>query len=299
MMTQAERNHAYRTIRGKLGVDRMGVAADAPPLPPLSGSAAIKAGGSLPIEAEVHGAQMYEYGEIWSREGLDLRTRCFISVAAVAGLNHARQLYRHINSALNVGITPEEIHELMLHVSVYGGFPAWENGVNIATEVFVNRGLLPAGSGVPVEPAPPMDHQQRRTASTRIIQALGVGRIGLGPQAPLLKPLPGGPVLTGAATHSVLDELSMINADYGYGEVWGRAGLELRMRSFITMALLQVMRENHQLHIHVNNALNIGITSEEIHEALAQAGIYGGISGWHNAVTVARHAFEQRALPEK
>jgi 4-carboxymuconolactone decarboxylase len=84
--------------------------------------------------------------------------------------------------------------------------------------------------------------------------------------------------------------------DYGYGEAWGREGLELRVRSFVTMAVLQSLHENDQLHLHVNNALNLGITPEEIHEAIAQTGLYAGVSGWNNATFVVRDVFVRRGI---
>lgn len=291
-MTQNERNAAYERIRRELGVDRIGTSPDAPPLPPRSGSSTIKPGAVLPIESEIHGAQMFEYGEIWGRPGLDLRTRCFITVATLTALNQPNQLYRHINSALNIGITPEEVHEVLLHATSYCGIAKWEDGVAVANEVFVVRGILPAGSGVTVEPKPPIDHEQRLAARNRVMTAVNGGRVGHGPDAPRLKPLPGGPVFL-SKPQSLEEELAFIGGDYGYGELWGREGLSLRIHSFITVALLQAMVQNNQLHFHINNALNIGITPEEIHEALAHVGVYHGVSGWHNAVTVARHVFEQ------
>jgi 4-carboxymuconolactone decarboxylase len=57
------------------------------------------------------------------------------------------------------------------------------------------------------------------------------------------------------------------------------------------------MHENDQLHFHINNALNLGITPEELQEALVQAGVYGGTSGWNNASNVARDVLKQRGLP--
>lgn len=294
MKTQAQRNADYERVRRELGVDHIGLGADAKPLPPWSGDTARKAGAALPIEAAMHGAQMYEYGEIWPRPALDYRTRSFITVAAVAAQGYPKQLYRYINIALNVGITPDEIHETLLHATSYCGLPAWESSVEVATEVFVARGILPPGPGVTVEPKPPMDEQERRAAFKRVTAGLGVGRVGLGPDAPILKALPGGPVLA-TKPGSLGEEIAFINADYGYGELWGREGLPLRIRSFITCAVLHVMVENHQLHIHINNAVNIGISPEEMQEALLQVAVYHGGSGWHNAVTVARHVFEQHA----
>jgi 4-carboxymuconolactone decarboxylase len=301
MMTQAEREQAYERVRRELGVDRIGTGPDAPPLPPRQVHDRAKPAEALPIEAEILGAQMIEYGEIWGRPGLAYRTRSFITMAVLAALGRNDQLYRHVNCALNIGITHEEIHETLLHAGCYSGLPAWEDGAAVVGEVLVARGVLPAGSGAAVEPKPPMDHEERRAAATRVIAALGVGRVGLGSGAPPLSPRPGSPLAAVDAPGrlSFEQDAAMINADYGYGEVWGRPGLELRTRSFITMGVLQVMHEDDQLHIHTNNALNLGITPEEVYEALLHTGVYGGASGWHNATNVARHVLAERGLFEE
>jgi 4-carboxymuconolactone decarboxylase len=296
MMTQVEREAAYGRIRRELGVDRIGTAPDAVQLPARQGLSPVRAASAQPIEAEIAGAQMFEYGEMWGRPGLDLRTRSFVTVAALQALGHADQLYRHLNIASNLGITPEELHETFLHAGIYCGLPAWENACAIATEVLVHRGTLPPGDGATVEPKAPMDEHGRRAACERVLAALGVGRLGLGRDAAPLVPMPG-PLSEGQSPRlPVENDLAMIGAHYGYGEVWGRPGLDLRVRSFITMAVLQVMHENDQLHIHVNNAVNLGISIDEIHEALAHVGVYGGVSGWHNASNVAKHVFMQRGI---
>jgi hypothetical protein len=61
-------------------------------------------------------------------------------------------------------------------------------------------------------------------AAKRVTAALGVGR--LGPDAPLLKPLPGGPVLA-SRPGTLAGEIAWIGAEYGYGELWGREGVRL------------------------------------------------------------------------
>jgi 4-carboxymuconolactone decarboxylase len=297
MMTQAEREAAYERVVRRLGVDRIGTGPDAQPLPPRRGHEP-RRGSALPIESEVYAAvRLYEYGEIWGRPGLDLRTRCFISIASVAGMGHEHSLYRQMNNALNIGITPEEIHEALIQVSVYGGISAWEQAVAVAEELFVNRGILDPGDGVTVELEAPMDHDDRKAAAECVMSALGAGRLGLGDDAPLLQPLAGS-VGMRFDRSPVAQDLAWIGGHFGYGEVWGRPGLDLRTRSFLTVALLQVMRENDQLHFHINNALNIGITLEEVQEALVHAGLYGGTSGWNNASNVMQHVFAARGIGE-
>lgn len=290
-LSQDERNDAYARMLAELGVGRIGTGGDAPPLPPDARPDDPR-GNALPIEREVMGAQMYGFGEVWSRPMLDLRERSLVSVAALTAMRDDETLFEVLNIALNVGITPEELHEVFLHASVYAGYAAWRKGVRVANRVFVARGILEPGSGVEVEPYPPMTREERELARTRITQALGVGRVGLSADAPVLQRMPGGPGF-GSRPFGNEQETSLMTADYGYGEVWGRPGLSLRLRSFVTMAMLQAMVENHQLHIHICNALNIGITRAEIGEVSLQVGLYHGNSGQHNAITVAQHVYDQ------
>ncbi|WP_261858227.1 carboxymuconolactone decarboxylase family protein [Photobacterium sanguinicancri] len=82
----------------------------------------------------------YPFGDIYQRDGLDLRTRELVTVAALTALGHCQpQLNVHINGALNVGCTPKAITEVILQMSVYAGFPASLNGMFVAKEVFKLR----------------------------------------------------------------------------------------------------------------------------------------------------------------
>ncbi|MBH0333203.1 4-carboxymuconolactone decarboxylase [Brevibacillus brevis] len=84
----------------------------------------------------------FPFGDIYSRPGLDLKSREIATVAALTALGYAiPQLKVHINGALNVGWTKEEIMEIMMQMAVYAGFPAALNGLNAAKEVFTARNL--------------------------------------------------------------------------------------------------------------------------------------------------------------
>ena len=85
----------------------------------------------------------FPFGDIYSRPGLDLRSREIATVAALTAMGHcAPQLKAHINAALNVGCTPEEVKETVLQMAVYAGFPAALNGMFVVKEVLAERGLL-------------------------------------------------------------------------------------------------------------------------------------------------------------
>ena len=82
----------------------------------------------------------FGFGDIYSRPGLDLRSREIATVAALTALGTAvPQLKVHINGALNVGCTETEIIEIIMQMSLYAGFPAALNGVFAAKEVFALR----------------------------------------------------------------------------------------------------------------------------------------------------------------
>ncbi|MEG3224296.1 MAG: 4-carboxymuconolactone decarboxylase [Methanobacteriales archaeon Met13] len=81
----------------------------------------------------------FPYGDIYSRSGLDLKTRELVTIASVTTMGCAQtQLKSHIKGALNVGCTKEEILEVLIQMAVYAGFPRAINGVLAAKEVFEN-----------------------------------------------------------------------------------------------------------------------------------------------------------------
>jgi 4-carboxymuconolactone decarboxylase len=85
----------------------------------------------------------FSFGDIYSRPGLDLKSREVATVAALTALGNAKpQLKVHINAALNVGCSEEEIIEIIIQMAVYAGFPAALNGIFAAKEVFQERGIL-------------------------------------------------------------------------------------------------------------------------------------------------------------
>ncbi|WP_370616578.1 carboxymuconolactone decarboxylase family protein [Citrobacter portucalensis] len=82
----------------------------------------------------------FPFGDIYSRPGLDLRSREIATVAALTALgNAAPQLKVHIGAALHVGLTQDEIVEVIMQMAVYAGFPAALNGLFAAKEVFASH----------------------------------------------------------------------------------------------------------------------------------------------------------------
>ena len=89
---------------------------------------------------------MLAFGEIYARPQLSPRDRQLVTLGMLTALGGCEpQLEVHVNAALNVGLTPEQIVEALLHSTGYCGFPRALNATFAAKRVFAERGLLPLG----------------------------------------------------------------------------------------------------------------------------------------------------------
>lgn len=85
----------------------------------------------------------FPFGDVYNRPGLDLKSREIATIAALTTLGNAiSQLKVHINGALNVGVSRQEIIEIIIQMAVYAGFPAALNAMYAAKEVFQERDMI-------------------------------------------------------------------------------------------------------------------------------------------------------------
>ena len=85
------------------------------------------------------------WGGVWTRPGLDRRTRSLITLAVLASLGHEEEFKLHLRATRNTGASPADVSEMLLHISVYAGVPAANTAVRLAKEVL-------AESHAPAEP---------------------------------------------------------------------------------------------------------------------------------------------------
>ncbi len=83
--------------------------------------------------------------------------------------------------------------------------------------------------------------------------------------------------------------------EHVWGAVWGRPGLNLKMRSALNVAMLAALCRDHELELHIAGALRNGLTKEELREIFIQVGAYAGAPCAVNAFRIARVAFEKLA----
>jgi 4-carboxymuconolactone decarboxylase len=88
-----------------------------------------------------HLINTYGYGDVWSRPGLDRKSRSLVVIGMNAAINRPAEFKVHVNGAINNGCTPDEIREVCLLVALYAGIPAANDAHRIALEVFKERGI--------------------------------------------------------------------------------------------------------------------------------------------------------------
>ena len=77
----------------------------------------------------------YAWGEIWSRPGLERRTRSLITLDTLVALGREEELAMHVRAAVRIGVTPDEIKEVLLHSAIYCGMPAANGAFAVAQRV--------------------------------------------------------------------------------------------------------------------------------------------------------------------
>lgn len=89
------------------------------------------------------------WGEVWTRPGLDRRTRSALTLALLTALRCEDELAMHVRAALRNGLTPDEISEVLLHTSVYAGVPAANTAFAVARRTLADLGVEAASPESP------------------------------------------------------------------------------------------------------------------------------------------------------
>lgn len=76
------------------------------------------------------------WGSVWSRPGLDRKTRHLLTIGVLAALSKEHELAMHIRATQNTGVTPDEVKEVLLQVAAYAGIPAANSAITIAKKVY-------------------------------------------------------------------------------------------------------------------------------------------------------------------
>ena len=214
--------------------------------------------GSATHEPKGFGTLLTEavHGAVWNRPGLALPDRMKCTLAALGVWPRLRQLRRHIGAALDLGLSPETIREVLVQAGLYAGFSAAEETLALAAEVFAER-------GVPFPADPPTDAslEQLTARGRETMQAVHGERSVQGYAAP---------------DNPVTYALYETAIQYGYGEIWFRPGLDRRSRALVAVAAFTELRMPEQAKRFGQAALNLGVSRTEVIEAVVQTAPYSG-----------------------
>lgn len=93
------------------------------------------------------------WGYVWTRPGLDRKTRSIINISMLTALGKPAELKLHVAGALRNGVTVDEIKEVLLQATIYCGIPAGLDAFKTANEVLKEAGAMPAGRPADLSPA--------------------------------------------------------------------------------------------------------------------------------------------------
>ena len=212
------------------------------------------------------------FGTIWKRPALTPAQREMITLSVLIVLQRETQLRRHLGNALNVGLTPEQIVELIIHDTWYGGAPAGIQSLTICKAVFEERGIDFTPARIHDSGASPDDLFRRGDELRRRY----MGTTGAGRPAP---------------PTAAERELGRITGEYYWGATWTRPGLDLPSRCLCTMTCLAALGREGPLRSHIRGALNIGFTPDQIIEVFGHMTLYAGIPFARGAMDIANEIF--------
>lgn len=218
------------------------------------------------------------FGSIWTRGELDLKQRCMCTLSALLTLGHLQLLRRHIERALNVGLSPEQVVEVFIQMTFYAGVPAVETAMSIAKEIFEERGIR----FTPTEVYDTQKHPDVLHEEGNKVHEEHMGDITL--------------YYTDDPESEEMQLERIIN-EYNWGAIYSRPHLDAKARSMCALVAMTVMGHyDRQLRRRISGALRVGMTPAEIMEVFIQLTLYGGYFNTRTAMRIARSVFSEEGI---
>lgn len=204
--------------------------------------------------------------ELWSRPQLSRRDRSLVTVAALISRNDTTELPRYINLALDNGVKPAEISELITHLAFYAGWPNATAAAVATQAVFEQRHIESSTLPGKAVPLLAIDQQAERLRADTVSGNFGDVAPGV----------------VEYTTRALFQEL------------WLRPGLAPRDRSLITVSALVTAGQVAQVPFHLNKAMDNGLTREQASEVLTQLAFVAGWPNVFSALPVFKQVFGER-----
>jgi len=215
------------------------------------------------------GLEKYAQGplaDLWKRPGLSPRDRSIVTLAALIARHQTASLHECLYRALDNGVKPREVSEIVTHLAFYSGWPDAMAAAAAAKDVFIERDIMP--DQLPAASPPPLklDEEAEGQRAQRVAAQFG-------------KVAPG-------VVHYTTDVL--------FRDLWLRPDLAPRDRSLVTVSALIASGRVAQIPYHLDRAMNNGLTAEEAGEMLTQLAFYAGWPRAFSALPVVKDVIDQR-----
>ena len=220
----------------------------------LFGGEALTGQGTDPEMMDI--LQKFIFGEVFQTGELTLRQREMITCITLATMQTLPQLKAHAGAALNVGVTPEELREVMYLTAPFIGFPKMLNAVATVNEVFKERGI-----SLPLEKQGKVKEETRHETGKAIQDKLYPGGI-----ASVMESVPG----------NMGKDVEQFLTDYFFGDIYSRGALDLQTRELLGYCVLTTLEAESQLHSHYHGNINAGNSPETLTAAVIQCLPYIG-----------------------
>jgi len=205
-------------------------------------------------------------GDVWKRPGLAPRDRGIVTLSALIARNQTIEMRYYLNLALDNGVKPREISEIITHLAFYSGWGNAMAAVAVAKDVFAQRKIgtdqLPAASPQLL----PLDQAAEAQRATRVEEQFGT-------------------VAPGVVRNTT---------DLLFRDLWLRPDLSPRDRSLVTVSALIASGQVAQIPYHLNRAMDNGLTQAQASETLTHLAFYVGWPNVFSALPVAKDVFEKR-----
>ena len=204
-------------------------------------------------------------GELWQRSDLSPRDRSITTVAVLIARNQPIEMPYYFNLALDSGVTPTELSEIVTHLAFYSGWANATGAAAVTKGVFAERGIseLPPETGERL----PIDEAAEAQRAARVEQDAG----------------------------SVAPGVVQYTSSLLFNDLWLRPALAPRDRSLVTVSALIASGQTAQIPYHLNRAMDNGLSKAQASEMLTQLAFYAGWPAVFSAIPVFKGVFEKRA----
>jgi 4-carboxymuconolactone decarboxylase len=205
-------------------------------------------------------------GEVWKRPQLSARDRSIVTLAALIARQQTIEMPLYLNLALDNGVKPREVSEMMTHLAFYAGWGNAASAIAVARDVFAQRKIGPDQLPQSTPPLLALDEKAEAQRAARVSGDFG----------------------------NVAPGVVQYTTDVLFRDLWLRPDLAPRDRSLITVTALIANGQVAQMPYHLNRAMDNGLTKEQAGEVLTHLAFYVGWPNVFSALPVAKDVFAKR-----